>query len=298
MPESAIDTERPVRELGARMSGPQVSVVVPTRDRPRQLEACLRALDAQTATSLEIVVVDDASVDATAVAAVVAEFRRARLVRAGGRGPAAARNVGTAAAKGNIICFTDDDCRPEPQWAAALTARVGDDAAAGATIVGDSNNRFAVASQTITNHLVAASHDPATSVVGFAPTCNLACRAHLARALPFDEGYPLAAGEDRAWCEQVGDRGHRIAFVDAARVRHHPDLHWRSYWRQHIRYGRGAWRFHRERRDRRRLHPSRFYLDLLRSAFREGIDVGCLVIAAQAATAWGAASEALVSRRR
>jgi glycosyltransferase involved in cell wall biosynthesis len=274
-----------------------VSVVVPTRDRPRQLEACLRALDAQTATSLEIVIVDDASTDATAVANVVATCPRARLVRADGRGPAAARNAGTAAATGDIVCFTDDDCRPEPHWADALAARVDSGgAAAGPTVAGNRSNRFALASQTITNHLVVASLDHAVPAVAFAPTCNLACRADIARALPFDERYPLAAGEDRAWCNQVARNGGHIAFVDEARVQHHPDLSWRSYWRQHTRYGRGAHRFARERRGPR-LHPARFYVGLLRIAFREGLDIGCLVIVAQVATAWGFGREALAARR-
>ena len=106
--------------------GPAVSVVVPTRDRPSQLDACLAAIEAQTARSYEVVVVDDGSVDAAAVSAVVARAPHARLVRGGGRGPAAARNLGAAAARGPVLCFTDDDCRPEPGWIEALVAGVDD----------------------------------------------------------------------------------------------------------------------------------------------------------------------------
>ncbi|HEX5367766.1 MAG TPA: glycosyltransferase, partial [Acidimicrobiales bacterium] len=46
--------------------GPAVSVVVPTRDRPGPLAACLAALEAQTAPSYEVVVVDDGSLDPAA----------------------------------------------------------------------------------------------------------------------------------------------------------------------------------------------------------------------------------------
>jgi glycosyltransferase involved in cell wall biosynthesis len=272
-----------------------VSVVVPTRDRPHQLAACLRALVAQTSAVHEIVVVDDASVDAVAVADVVATVPAARLVRGLGRGPAAARNIGVAAATGDVVCFTDDDCRPEPGWVAALAAQVGEGAAAGPTIVGETNNRFAVAAQTITNHVVAASCDVTGAVVGFAPTCNLACHLDLLRALPFDERYPLAAGEDRAWCAQLVQRGAHITFVDRACVTHLPALTWRSYWRQQVRYGRGAHRFRAEGHGR---YPARFYVNLLRAAFREGIDVGCLVLVAQVATIWGATREARSARRR
>src|SRR5437660_1529816 len=60
---------------------PLTSVVVPTRDRPAPLSACLDALSAQTAVDrLEVIVVDDGSVAAAAeVAAVVARHPRARL---------------------------------------------------------------------------------------------------------------------------------------------------------------------------------------------------------------------------
>ena len=62
-----------------------MSVVVPSRDRPDALAACLVALDQQTAASYEVVVVDDASVDTHAVASTVARFPRARLVVADGQ---------------------------------------------------------------------------------------------------------------------------------------------------------------------------------------------------------------------
>lgn len=273
-----------------------VSVVVPTRDRPGPLAACLRALAKQTLAPTEIVVVDDASTDPRAVAAVVAAVPGARLVRGEGRGPAAARNVGAAAAIGEVICFTDDDCRPEPGWLAALTARLDGGLAAGPTLVRDGESRFAVATQVITNHLVAASRDAAGDGVGFVPTSNLACRRELIRAVPFDERYPLAAGEDRAWCAQVPAHGARIAFVDEARVWHHPDLGWRGFWRQHVRYGRGAHRFHTHR-EGPRLQPLAFYTGMLRAAFTRGIDVGCLVLTAQVATAWGIVREMRAARR-
>jgi glycosyltransferase involved in cell wall biosynthesis len=113
---------------------PRLSVVVPTGDRPVALARCLAALGLQTAHGLEVVVVDDASKDAAAVAAIVAAAG-ARLVCAAGRGPAAARNAGARAARAPVVCFTDDDCAPAPAWAAALVERIaeGADAAAGPT---------------------------------------------------------------------------------------------------------------------------------------------------------------------
>jgi mycofactocin glycosyltransferase len=95
----------------------RVSVVVPTRDRPAALDRCLAALSAQTLDELEVVVVDDGSVASADVAAVVARHPRARLIQQAGRGPAAARNAGARASRGSFLCFTDDDCAADRDWA-------------------------------------------------------------------------------------------------------------------------------------------------------------------------------------
>jgi glycosyltransferase involved in cell wall biosynthesis len=105
----------------------QVSVVVPTRNRPQLLERCLDALLAQTydPEAFEIIVVDDAACAATEaqVAARAAGLPSVRYLPAPDtNGPAAARNRGWAAAQGEIIAFTDDDCVPAPGWLRAGTA--------------------------------------------------------------------------------------------------------------------------------------------------------------------------------
>ena len=92
-----------------------VSIIVPTRNRAAALQRCLSALVAQRDVGpLEIIVVDDGSIDADGVSAVVASQPLARLVRVGGGGPAAARNTGVAAASGTYVCFTDDDASLAP----------------------------------------------------------------------------------------------------------------------------------------------------------------------------------------
>ena len=112
----------------ARDAGPTarrgVSVVVPTRDRPESLRRCLGALRAQDLAELEVIVVDDGSRDRGAVeAALAGAAPGVRLLRTPGRGPAAARNRGVRAATGEVVCFTDDDCEPEPGWARLLAGR-------------------------------------------------------------------------------------------------------------------------------------------------------------------------------
>jgi glycosyltransferase involved in cell wall biosynthesis len=277
---------------------PALSVVVPTRDRPGPLAACLAALEAQTATSFEVVVVDDASTDAAADGEAVADAPHARLVHGAGRGPAAARNAGTRAARGPVVCFTDDDCRPVPGWLDAVQDRMaaGAEAVAGPTRNGRPRSPAAEASQRITNVFTASTADAHGRTVGFAPTSNLAVRADLARRLPFDETFPLAAGEDRDWCERLAALGVPLAWEPAAAVDHHQDLGVRGFWRQQRRYGRGAARLHRGRPAGDRLRPARFYAGLLREGAAGGPAVAALVLLGQVAVAAGLAAEAVSAR--
>ena len=104
---------------------PVVSVIVPAHDAAATLGRTLAALTAQRFDGgFEIVVVDDASSDATAA---VAERAGAHVVRQARRaGPAAARNAGVAVARGELLAFTDADCEPAPSWLATGVAGLGD----------------------------------------------------------------------------------------------------------------------------------------------------------------------------
>jgi len=87
-----------------------VSVVIPTRDRPDLLALTLRTVLWQECVETEILVVDDGDEPATAELVDRAENHRVRLVRnSGPRGVSGARNTGIAAAHGQWIAFLDDD---------------------------------------------------------------------------------------------------------------------------------------------------------------------------------------------
>lgn len=267
---------------------PRATVVVPTRDRPDRLARCLLALDAQLEPPLEVIVVDDGSREEGAVDGAVGDRHRVRLVRSTGAGPAAARNLGAALARGDVVCFTDDDCRPGPGWVSALVDRFVEGAAAvaGPTRNARPEDSYASASQLITNHLAETSRRRGTP---FAPTSNLAVRTELAGTLRFDESFPLAAGEDREWCERLARGGHRLEWAPDAWVEHHQQLSARGFWDQQVRYGRGGAHLRRIV-DAPPQRPA-FYAGLLRKAAAEGAAVVGLVVLAQAATAVGIARE-------
>jgi glycosyltransferase involved in cell wall biosynthesis len=89
------------------MSNPLVSVIVPTRNRRALV---LRAVDSvlrQDCRDIELVVVDDGSTDGTAEA--LSSLGTCLVLHANSVGPAAARNVGIAAARGQYLAFLDSD---------------------------------------------------------------------------------------------------------------------------------------------------------------------------------------------
>ncbi|HEV2790815.1 MAG TPA: glycosyltransferase [Solirubrobacterales bacterium] len=246
---------------------PRISVVVPTRERPQLLRRCLAALEAQSV-SVEIVVVEDAD----------------------GRGPAWARNEGVRRSRGEIVCFTDDDCEPTPTWAETLATPIlagQARATSGPVTMGDEATPADRAWEAIVSYLQQQASTPGTASPGFAATANLACTRSLMEELPFDESFPAAAGEDRDWAERATGRGARPLLVPEAVAVHTTGSDWRAFLRQQYRYGRGAVRYRSTDPERGYGSPS-FYFGLLRRGFAEGLASGLLVCVAQAATLAGA----------
>jgi glycosyltransferase involved in cell wall biosynthesis len=89
---------------------PEVSVVIPTRDRRELLLRTLGGVLRQRDVSLEVVIVDDSSEDGTAEAISALGDERVRVL--GGHAPvgvSAARNRGLAEARGEWVAFLGDD---------------------------------------------------------------------------------------------------------------------------------------------------------------------------------------------
>ena len=88
------------------MSHPQLSIIIPTHNRPHLLSAAVQSALDQTYQDLEVVVVDDAS----SPPVQLPEHPQLRVIRLEqGVGGAGARNVGTRAARGRWVTYLDDD---------------------------------------------------------------------------------------------------------------------------------------------------------------------------------------------
>jgi GT2 family glycosyltransferase len=187
------------------------SVVIATRDRPRQLARCLEALRMQaTRRPFEVVAVDDGG-EPPLASSDLAAFPLARLLRGDGRGPAAARNLGVRAARGRIVLFTDDDTAPEPGWLEAacrfLESRRGCIGVAGVTVSPPFDYLY--------------EHSVECDVPAFW-TCNVAYRRDVLEALGgFCElfGWPHHEDLDLGYrAERLGG----VGFAEDMRVVHFP----------------------------------------------------------------------------
>ena len=224
----------------------QISVVIPTRNRPRALAACLEGLKAQTLSSsqFEVVVVDDGG---SAKLDDIVEGRRealqVSLSQLPHAGPAAARNAGARIAGGEVLAFTDDDCVPAPEWLEAITGAV--DRSPGSLVGGRTENALTAnssseASQSVLSYLYVEGLRR-TGQLPFVASNNMALERGLFDALEgFDASFPEAAAEDRDLSARCIASGGSLVFEPAAVVRHSHPLDPLSLLRQFMAYGRGA----------------------------------------------------------
>lgn len=192
------------------MNEATISVVIPFFNEPANLAAALASVAAQTLQPLEILVVDDGAPVAPDVQAPV------RLLKTGRNlGPAAARNLGVAAACGRFIAFLDADDLWLPDklrvQAAAALARPDPDACVCVAQTferwpqGDRRRaRWRPQEEALGDYLFVNS--------GLMQTSSLFVATKLARAHPFDER--LRQYEDLALLLDLERGGADFVFQD------------------------------------------------------------------------------------
>lgn len=229
---------------------PGFSVVICSRNGRGRIGACLTSLRRLRGPAPEVVVVDDGSTDGTGPW-VEREFPEVRLLRIESGGLSAARNAGAAAATGEVLAFTDDDCEVDPDWLRELGAlfAAGWDAAGGPNLAPPARDAAGAAVAAAPG---AASHVMLDDVEAeHVPGCNLAVRRSLYAAIGgFDPDF-RTAGDDVDFCWRLRDAGLRIGFAPNAFVWHHRRACPLGYLRQQIGYGKAE-------RLLRRKHPHLF----------------------------------------
>lgn len=140
---------RKPRELGGPRAGvlaetPLVSVIVPARDEAENIEACVRSLTASDYPAFEVIVVDDGSTDGTGDLARALEAGGARRfvvidgapLPKGWLGKPWACSQGHAAARGQLLLFTDADTTHAPDLLGRAVRGLGEEGADLFTVVG------------------------------------------------------------------------------------------------------------------------------------------------------------------
>jgi GT2 family glycosyltransferase len=239
-----------------RMTTPLVSIVIPTYARPERLRDCLAALARQTmpADAFEVVVVDDGSPQpvvppevATPASPII------RIIRQPNAGPSAARNRGVREAGGELVAFTDDDCRPTPTWLESLVSahqQCTDALVGGITFNGLTDDVFATTSQMIID-LVYEHFNRDHTAAYFLTSNNILCsRAAYSELGGFDTTFFRAGAEDRDFCDRWRASGRPLRLVPEATLEHRHAQNLRQFLGLHYRYGRGAYIYQAKRRRR------------------------------------------------
>jgi glycosyltransferase involved in cell wall biosynthesis len=109
-----------------RGDGPLVTVVLPVRDRSNVIVAAVRSVLEQTLDDLELLVIDDGSVDDLGAVLQQVDDPRLRIIVTPPRGAYAARQRGLEEARGRFIAYLDSDEVWRPQHLQLLVAALID----------------------------------------------------------------------------------------------------------------------------------------------------------------------------
>lgn len=202
-----------------------VSVIIPACNEGGSIAGVVRAVLAQATPSaeVEVIVVDDGSTDDTVAQAERAGANVVRLAeeRSGGN-PAAARNLGVRASRGDPLIFLDADCTPLPGWLDGfLRAHV-----AGEVVVGGALDLPPGLSPTARCdyycgwYLIHSARPPGR--VPHHPPPNLSVRREpFLSTSGFTERQPFSyTNEERHWQADLRARGHDIWFEPKAAAYH------------------------------------------------------------------------------
>lgn len=232
-------------------NGKSVSIVIPAWNAAERIGEVVRAARKQSGAGrfdlFEVLVVDDGSTDSTAD---LAKEAGARVIRQENRGPAAARNAGWRAARGDWVFFTDSDCYAGEDWVEKLAPLLDEEKTGAAGGSYDIANPRSPLARCIHEEILF-RHRKMGREVRFLGSFNLASSKEvLDQVGGFEDSYRDASGEDNDFSYRIRRAGYRLLFDKDARVAHvHPENPVR-YMREQARHGYWRMKLYRE-------HPER-----------------------------------------
>ncbi|MEU5880544.1 mycofactocin biosynthesis glycosyltransferase MftF [Spirillospora sp. NPDC047279] len=223
---------------------PELTVIIPVLDRPVLLGRLLETLGDRH----PVLVVDDGSADASAIAGVARRHGASLVRRPVNGGPAAARNTGLEHTTSEFVAFVDSDCLPPPGWIERLARHFADPLVAAvaprvtALAGGGSAGRYAAA-----NGGLDLGDRPALVAPGrrvsYVPTAALLVRRAALKEVArqgavFDPEMRLGEDVDLIW--RLHEGGWRVRYDPAVRIGHHEPATWRGLFVRRFRYGSSA----------------------------------------------------------
>ncbi len=259
---------RSARTLPDRTLPNRLSVVVPARNEANAITDCLDALQNQALpahTTLEIIVVDDQSNDATRVRAQ--RSLRTAIVEGGdeaadpvhqvhtlpdawGAGKEAAVAYGAEQATGTVVLVLDADCVPPPLWAATLAraCTVETPVACGPVRYDVDPERWMQRFQAL-EFLGLNAYGAGTAGLGWPTICNggnMAVHRSLIAALP-EEQIATHLAADELLLQHVAyqtDGSVRYVWHNEACVTTAPAPSWTAFWQQRKRWAHATRSYH------------------------------------------------------
>jgi mycofactocin system glycosyltransferase len=203
---------------------PFVTVIIPTRDRGKDIRECLESVFFQDYPDdrIEVIVVDDGSKDGTL--SLLSGYPCVVVSQKESHGQSYCRNCGASVAHGEILAFLDSDCVASRSWLRELTApfQWEEVAAVGGFVDGyfddlplDRYER-SFSSLNMGKHILVGKDDGSTIYV---PTCNLLVR----RSAFMEAGgvrESMRVGEDVDLCWRIREKGGRLLYMPCGAVRH------------------------------------------------------------------------------
>jgi glycosyltransferase involved in cell wall biosynthesis len=212
------------------MAIPQVSVIIPTRNRSESLPLAIRSVVGQTFTDFELVIVDDASDEP--VHDIVKGFKdaRVRCIRhERRRGGAAARNTGIRNTTGEFVAFLDDDDEWYPEkLARQVSILLRSDSEIGAVYAGYdvvNRNTGSIPGQKVPVHRGDLSSVLLTANLIGTTSCMLLRRKCFADVGMFDESLPSFQDYD-LWIRL--SRAYQFDYASECLLKYH--LHSNKIW--------------------------------------------------------------------
>src|SRR5207248_4956489 len=197
---------------------------------------CLESLARLNYPDYEVILVDDGSTDSTSE--IAKEFPLVRSLRQDHHGLSVARDTGIAAATGEIVAFTDSDCRADEDW---LYYLVGD--LLSGEFAGIGGHNFLPPDDSFVAAVVMVSPGGPAHVMltdreaEHVPGCNMAFYKWALEEIGGFDPVFRKAGDDVDVCWRLQERGYTIGFSPAGFVWHYRRSTIGTYLKQQAGYG-------------------------------------------------------------